>query len=124
MANTIKKILREAILLKIAEYGNNISYFDNVICAPIWADDESGNKFYLFVGFNNIDNIKEFSYSFILLDKEIDFDTNPKKPLTKVTFIFIDSFNDPLDTVSYLVAPADIKERLLSLLNLLKNGNA
>ena len=61
---------------------------------------------------------------FILIDKEIDFDTNPKKPLTKVTFIFIDSFNDPLDTVSYLVAPADIKERLLSLLNLLKNGNA
>lgn len=75
MANTIKKILREAILLKIAEYGNNISYFDNVICAPIWADDKSGNKFYLFVGFNNIDNIKEFSYSFILLDKE-------NKPLT------------------------------------------
>lgn len=58
----------------------------------------------------------------ILIGKEIDYDTDPKKPCVKLSFLFSDTFGDILDTASYLIPPVQIKEKLVSLLNAL-NGD-
>jgi len=64
----IKKLLREIIENKIDNWENNISDFGKILCTKIWVDDETGDKFYLFVGFNNYGRMESYSYSFMLLD--------------------------------------------------------
>jgi hypothetical protein len=72
MKSLIKKILKEEMLSQLNNWEDNISELDNknIITTLIGKDDENGDKLYLFVGFNTKNNITEYSYSFILVDKE------------------------------------------------------
>jgi hypothetical protein len=47
----IKDRLREAIISKLDEFENNIRNYNGILGTLIWVDDESGDRFYLFVGF-------------------------------------------------------------------------
>ena len=72
----IKRILIEYMESKLNDWENNISDFGNVVGVLISDDNETGEKFYLFVGFNERDDgYMEYTYSFMLLDKD-------DKPLT------------------------------------------
>lgn len=66
----------------------------------------------------------EVSKIIISIYKEIDFDTDPKNPTVKMSFIFTDSFNDVLQETSYLIQPAKIKEKIISFINTLKTPNS
>lgn len=69
----IKKILHEVMESKINEWKNNISDFGKGLAALISEDNETGDKLYLFVGFTpmvgNLSDYLEYSYSFMVLDK-------------------------------------------------------
>lgn len=68
MKGLIKKLLREAIENKINDWEDNTGDFGNVVGTPIWVDNETGEMFYLFVGFNTYGRMESYSYSFMLLD--------------------------------------------------------
>jgi hypothetical protein len=68
-AKLIKKLLREAIENKISNWENNVGDFGKVFGTPIWIDYETGDMFYLFVGFNTYGKMESYSYSFMLLDR-------------------------------------------------------
>lgn len=70
----IKRLLKEEIKNKINNWVNDISDFGKVLATPIWVDDETNEKFYLFVGFSSYGKIESYSYSFMLLDSN----NNPK----------------------------------------------
>jgi hypothetical protein len=65
--------LTESMESKISDWKNNISDFGKVLGVLISEDNETKNKLYLFVGFTpmtgKLANYYEYSYSFMLLDK-------------------------------------------------------
>ena len=72
----IKRMLREAMVSMVDNYVENIeSYGDKLLYTLISEDDITGDKLYLFVGFEYYNRTFEaFSYSFLLIDKN----TKPK----------------------------------------------
>jgi hypothetical protein len=67
-------MLREEMLSYINNWKENIVDYGGVLSTLIIKDDETGDKLYLFVGFYQADGLSNYSYSFMLLDK----DDNPK----------------------------------------------
>jgi len=56
------------MLSEINNWKDNIVDYGGVLSTLISKDDETLEKLYLFVGFNTIDNLINYSYSFMLLD--------------------------------------------------------
>jgi len=77
MRDLIKKILIEEMVSKIDEWESNVySPEEGVFTTLISKDDNNGDKLYLFVGFEKINNdISKYSYCFMVVD------TN-NKPIT------------------------------------------
>jgi hypothetical protein len=71
MIGTIKNILKEEMLSQLGDWEKNLSILKNgeILTTLVSRDDENGDKLYLFVGFTTNNNITEFSYSFMLVDK-------------------------------------------------------
>lgn len=58
------------MISSIANWEDNMSDFGGQLCTLISKDDETNEKLYLFVGFNDVDGYINYSYSFLLLDEE------------------------------------------------------
>lgn len=74
MNKLIKKLLRKSLLKEemvsmVNSWKNNTSDFDNALSTLIAKDNKNGNKLYLFVVFRPFNNFSEYSYSFMLVDK-------------------------------------------------------
>ena len=78
MVSNIKNTLREAMISFINNWVDNKNIINNRTSITnntlIAKDNESNDKLYLFVGFNKYNDYDEYSYSFMVLDKE----NNPK----------------------------------------------
>jgi hypothetical protein len=76
MKKYIKKILREEMVSMIGLFEPNTNTIKQgsvtAITTLISKDNENGNKFWLFVVFNDFKDITEYSYSFMLTDKNDD----------------------------------------------------
>jgi hypothetical protein len=70
MKQLIKQLLRETMLSNIDNWRDNLSDYGAILSTLISKDDESGEKLYLFVGFNEVDGQINYSYSFMLIDEE------------------------------------------------------
>jgi hypothetical protein len=73
MGNLIKQILKEDMISKIDDWEQNLNDMGegDLFSTLISVDDENGDKLYLFVGFKTTrGDIVEYSYSFILVDKD------------------------------------------------------
>lgn len=87
MKSLIKKLLREEMLSMVNDYLSNLKLINDnktiTYNTLISKDDETGNKLYLFVGFIDFKYYSEYSYAFILLDKDnkplSDYLTNRKE---------------------------------------------
>tara|TARA_R110000803_G_scaffold13218_2_gene37280 strand:+ start:2222 stop:2854 length:633 start_codon:yes stop_codon:yes gene_type:complete len=68
----IKKVLKEEMISTLEDWENNLTTLNSgeIISTLVSKDDENGDKLYLFVGFTTTKDITEYSYSFILLDKD------------------------------------------------------
>jgi len=72
MKGLIRRLLREAMVSKITDWKcdiNHVGEHGNQLSTLICKDDENGNKFYLFVGFEDIGGNINYSYSFLLVDE-------------------------------------------------------
>lgn len=76
MKKYIKKLLREEMVSMIGAFEPNTNTIKQgsvtAITTLISKDNENGNKFWLFVVFNDFKDITEYSYSFMLTDKNDD----------------------------------------------------
>jgi len=76
MKKYIKKLLREEMVSMIGSFEPNTNTIKQgsvtAITTLISKDNENGNKFWLFVVFNDFKDITEYSYSFMLTDKNDD----------------------------------------------------
>jgi len=76
MKKYIKKLLREEMVSMIGAFKPNTNTIKQgsvtAITTLISKDNENGNKFWLFVVFNDFKDITEYSYSFMLTDKNDD----------------------------------------------------
>ena len=72
MSDLIKRLLREAMISQLDDWEININYYsnDNIFATLISEDDESGDKLFLFVALKDYTKYSEFSYSFIVIDKD------------------------------------------------------
>jgi hypothetical protein len=79
MKGFIKQLLREQMISFIDNWSDNVNILKDtkstVVTTLISKDDETNNRLFLFVGFRHHPTISEYSYSFMLLDKD-------NKPLT------------------------------------------
>jgi hypothetical protein len=73
MKGLIRKLLREQMISFINKWEENLTVIKNdkstAVTTLISKDDETHNRLYLFVGFKYYPNTTEYSYSFMLLDK-------------------------------------------------------
>ena len=72
MRELVKKILKEELESKLEDWEKNLTELNDgeILTTLIAKDDNNGEKLYLFVGFNIMKNdITEYSYSFMLVDK-------------------------------------------------------
>jgi hypothetical protein len=71
MKNLIRKIIKEELISEIDNWQKNLQEFENgnVITCLISKDSENGDRLFLFVGFNRINNFTYYSYSFIVVDE-------------------------------------------------------
>lgn len=70
MKGLIKRLLREAMISALNDWKRNISDHGDQLSTLISKDNETGNKLYLFVGFKKIDGLMNYSYSFMLVNKD------------------------------------------------------
>jgi len=69
LITTLKYLLVEEMKSIMDDWRINTKLFDTVYGVPISEDDITGDVLYLFVGFSKNEEYMEYSYSFMLIDK-------------------------------------------------------
>jgi len=70
MKQLIKQLLKEAMLSHTYDWKSNLVDYGTILSTLISKDDETGEKLYIFVGFNKVDGQINYSYSFMLVDEQ------------------------------------------------------
>ena len=97
LLNIVKILLVEEMISTLKDWEKNIKYYGNLYGIPVSINEENNDILYLFVGFTDRIQYMEYSYSFMLFDKNL----NPKTdflvkrdevkdylPLTEKSLIF------------------------------------